>query len=375
MKRPAYKELEETIRTRINKGVYPLGSQLPTEMDLVNEFQLSRMTVSKGLTALIEDQVIKRIRGKGTFVCSQKLTQAQVGHEISVVKCLFPGTIAEQPIAGNPVLQAICRELKNSGYQTGIAYYGSCEEAVELLSDRNNPGCAGYVIWPSCSENFRNAVENLRRKHKKVVLLDNLFPDFEGDFIGTDSLAGAQIAVDHLIAMGHQRIAYLSPTPRYTSLADRLSGYLSAMSRHDLAINWQHIGIVNDDSNMLPEWNLEKHRAFLRQWLPQLWKQPKGQRPTAFFASNDSLAYLIFDQLNAMGLNVPGDVSIVGFDNLDRSQWLPVPLTSIEHDLDGIGRLAAKRLLTGSALEPLEPARYYLRPKLITRKSVSALNH
>jgi len=373
MKRPAYKELEETIRQRINKGVYPLGSQLPTEMDLVNEFQLSRMTVSKGLTALIDDQVIKRIRGKGTFVCSQKLSAGQVGQEISVIKCLFPGTIAEQPIAGNPVLQAICRELKNSGYQTGIAYYGSCEEAAELLNDRNNLGCAGYVIWPSYSETFRNAVQNLCAKHKKVVLLDNLFPDFNGDFIGTDSLAGAQIAVDHLIAMGHQRIGYLSPTPRYTSLADRLSGYISAMSRRKLALNWQHVGIIDDDSNMLPEWNLAKSRAFLQQWLPKLWKQPKNERPTAFFASNDSLAYLLIDQLNAMKINIPGDVSIIGFDNLDRSQWLPVRLTSIEHDLDGIGRLAARRLLAG-ANETLEAARYYLRPQLISRESVIKIN-
>ena len=72
METPVYKRLGETIRRRINEGVYPLGSQLPTELEMVNEFNVSRMTVSKGLTELIEAGIIKRIRGKGTFVCSQK---------------------------------------------------------------------------------------------------------------------------------------------------------------------------------------------------------------------------------------------------------------------------------------------------------------
>ena len=64
METPVYKRLGETIRRRINEGVYPLGSQLPTELEMVNEFNVSRMTVSKGLTELIEAGIIKRISGK-----------------------------------------------------------------------------------------------------------------------------------------------------------------------------------------------------------------------------------------------------------------------------------------------------------------------
>ena len=209
METPVYKRLGETIRRRINEGVYPLGSQLPTELEMVNEFNVSRMTVSKGLTELIEAGIIKRIRGKGTFVCSQKFEAIDSKSEIPVIKCILPGAIYEQSFASNALLQGVCAELKNTPYQTGIAFCGNEDEILAELGKAESDNCAGYILWPRESKRFCEAVGKLQAAGFPLILLDSFFPEYQGEFIGTDNFAGAETAVDCLVAHGHRRIGYL----------------------------------------------------------------------------------------------------------------------------------------------------------------------
>ena len=366
------------IRQRINDGVYSLGSQLPTELELVEEFSASRMTVSKGLSELIEAGLIKRIRGKGTFVCSQKFETIDGKRENPVIKCLLPGAIYEQSFASNTLLQGVCAELKETNYQTGIAFCSSEEELLAELDKAETGKCAGCILWSQQLGRFCEIVNQLQAKGFPLVLLDSFYPEYQGEFIGTDNFAGAEMAVEYLIAHGHRRIGYLTLTPDRSSLAERLSGYIFAATRDPHSVFDPRLIAVIPNVPGLPTEKIPAHQsAFLRWALENMFALPKEERPTALFMSHDFIAVELFHIAADMGIKIPEDLSLVGFDNVDCSRWLPVPLTTIEHNFVETGKLAARLILARIAKKDEQshsldgtPSRYQVRPLLVERDSV-----
>lgn len=375
---PAYKRIGEMIRQRINDGVYSLGSQLPTELELVEEFCASRMTVSKGLSELIDAGLIKRIRGKGTFVCSQKFEAIDSKAESPVIKCLLPGAIYEQSFASNTLLQGVCNELKNTSYQTGIAFCATEEEILGELEKAESGNCAGYILWPQLSPRFCEAVNRLQSSGIPLVLLDSFYPGYQGDFVGTDSFAGAEIAVEHLVAHGHRRIGYLTLTPDRSSLAERLAGFVAGVTQRGLAFDPRLIGVIPNDPQ-LPTEKIPAHEGvLLRKIFEKMLALPAKDRPSALFLSHDYIAVELFRIAAEIGVKIPDELSLVGFDNIDCSRWLPVPLTTVAHNFIESGRLAAQLILARMGRNPVPrilpegaTPRYRVRPLLVERKSVS----
>ena len=368
------------IRQRINDGVYSLGSQLPTELELVEEFSASRMTVSKGLSELIEAGLIKRIRGKGTFVCSQKFEAIDSKRENPVIKCLLPGAIYEQSFASNAQLQGVCAELKDTDYQTGIAFCSTEEEVLAELGKAESGQFAGYILWLQQCEHYSEAVNRLLAAGFPLVLLDSFYPGYQGDFIGTDNFAGAEIAVDYLAAHGHRRIGYLTLTPDHSSLAERLAGFIVASTRRNPAFDPRLVAVIPCDPKLPTDKVPALQSMQLRRALENMLALPAGERPTALFLSHDFIAVELFRIAAEIGLRIPDELSLVGFDNIDCSRWLPVPLTTIEHNFAEIGRLAARLILTKvgkenrSRFSPEDAApRYRVRPLLVERQSVCTL--
>ena len=104
---------------------------------------------------------------------------------------------------------------------------------------------------------------------------------------------------------------------------------------------------------------------------------PEGERPTALFMSHDFIAIELFRIAAEMGVKIPEELSLVGFDNIECSRWLPVPLTTIAHNFVESGKLAAKLILAridekrSSRQKPVANAlRYRIQPVLVARKSV-----
>lgn len=377
MEQPAYKRIGEMIRQRINDGVYSLGSQLPTELELVEEFSASRMTVSKGLSELIEAGLIKRIRGKGTFVCSQKFETIDGKRENPVIKCLLPGAIYEQSFASNTLLQGVCAELKETNYQTGIAFCGSEEEVLSELGKAESGKFAGYILWLQQWECYSRAVDKLQAAGFPLVLLDSFYPGYQGDFIGTDNFAGAEIAVDYLAAHGHRRIGYLTLTPDHSSLAERLAGFIVASTRRNPVFDPRLVAVIPCDPKLPTDKVPALQSMQLRRALENMLALPAGERPTALFLSHDFIAVELFRIAAEIGLRIPDELSLVGFDNIDCSRWLPVPLTTIEHNFSDAGRLAARLILSRIEQKSIPhpfpertAPRYSVRPVLVERNSV-----
>ena len=190
-----------------------------------------------------------------------------------------------------------------------------------------------------------------------IVIALETFPDLALPFVKIDNVAAAAEAVEHLIALGHRRIAHITgPMPETLSL-DRLAGYRQALAAH---------GIPPDDTLVVEgDFSLAAGRAAVRQLAE------RGADFTAIFAASDQMAVAAISELRARGLSVPADVSVVGFDDIVLADAFEPPLTTIHQPRFDIGRQAMARMISLLSKERGEDVLFETR--LIVRGSTGPM--
>ncbi|WP_434722480.1 LacI family DNA-binding transcriptional regulator [Mesorhizobium sp. RIZ17] len=203
----------------------------------------------------------------------------------------------------------------------------------------------GFVLF--CIEGGSRLVDLTRERRLPFVALELGFQDETVSAIGVDNVAGARLAARHLAELGHRRFAVLSlgfadnrtgfATPEavrsavYTGTRDRLTGYFEELCRFGI------------DTAKIPVYETENEDKSTRAGLEAIFA--KEEPPTAILAMSDRMALIAIDWLKARGLNVPGDVSIVGFDGVPDGALSTPPLTTIAQPIIEIGRRAARMIL------------------------------
>jgi DNA-binding LacI/PurR family transcriptional regulator len=171
------------------------------------------------------------------------------------------------------------------------------------------------------------------------------------DVIINDDALGAELALAHLIALGHERVAHIDGQTG-PGAEERRAGYLTAMARHRLEPQ-----IASGE--FTDEGGYRAGRALL-----------EGSRtPTAIFACNDLAAIGAMTALEEAGLSVPGDVSLVGYDNTSLAQIRHLWLTSVDNASAEVGQLAARALLRRIADPAADATEQLIRPTLQVRGS------
>jgi LacI family transcriptional regulator len=177
-------------------------------------------------------------------------------------------------------------------------------------------------------------LQRLRDTGVPVVLVDRA-PNGSDDWctVGVDDVAGGELAVTHLIEAGHQRLAFVGGPIDIPQVADRQTGAFKAI---------EAAGLDADALTLLRTTGLniaEGRRAGER-----LLGLPKRRRPTGVFCANDLLALGLLQHLVQHGLDVPGDIAIVGYDDIEFASAAAVPLTSVAQPRHLLGRTAARLL-------------------------------
>ena len=171
--------------------------------------------------------------------------------------------------------------------------------------------------------------------------------------VHSDNLAGAITATRHLLQLGHRRIGFLAGRPDLESARQREQGYRRALADAGIAV----------DPNLIRvgDYELEMSQEPARQLLTL------DDRPTAVFAANDLSAMQTMHVARTLGLDVPGDVSVVGFDNIPESALIEPPLTTIDQSIQEMGRRAVELLIdviegaTGPVRQVTLPTRLVVR--------------
>jgi LacI family transcriptional regulator len=171
-----------------------------------------------------------------------------------------------------------------------------------------------------------------------------------------DNLAGAIAATEHLLSLGHRRIGFLAGRPDLESARQREQGYRDALAAAGIA--------VDPDLIRVGGYELELSEEPARELLTL------ADRPTAVFAANDLSGIQTLHVAASLGLSVPGELSVIGFDNIPESAVVTPPLTTIDQSIQEMGRQAVEllvELIEGTA--PDEPRQITLPTRLVVRQS------
>ncbi len=175
------------------------------------------------------------------------------------------------------------------------------------------------------------------------------------DTVTTDDGVGAGLAVEHLVHLGHERIAHIDGGHGAGS-APRRAGYRAAMRRHGLG---RHIRIVGGDFTELS--GAQAAAGLVKS----------GQLPTAIFAANDISAIGALHRLGEQGLRVPQDISLVGYDNTDLAAIHHISLTTVDQPRAEIGRLAFETVLQRIGRSRTASVNLAVSPSLVVRKTTA----
>ncbi len=177
--------------------------------------------------------------------------------------------------------------------------------------------------------------------------------------IDSDNLRGAQLATEHLLELGHRRIAFLSGRPDLQSAELRKTGYLRALTAAGITPDADLIRVGAYD----PEVSAASAHALLTG----------PDRPTAVFAANDISAIATVGAARELGLSVPADLSVVGFDNVPESALCSPPLTTVDQPIREMGLRAIRMLIALINGDEVGPTHVTLDTGLVVRHSTRAL--
>jgi DNA-binding LacI/PurR family transcriptional regulator len=231
--------------------------------------------------------------------------------------------------------------------------------AVRLLRAKEIDGLMAYPVLDEHAD--LSHFFELRRRNYPFVLLEGVV-GLRASLVDADNRGASRAATEHLLALGHTRLAHFGGPAYSLHSRERLDGMREACSGALVRFVDEHI--VPAGAHM--EDGYAAALARFREW-------PAEERPTGVTCYNDLVAVGVCSALWELGLRVPEDVSVVGFDDIALARHLPVPLTTVRASMEEIGRLAAELLLAQiEAGAPLEPERHYLGAELVPRASTAA---
>ncbi len=190
-----------------------------------------------------------------------------------------------------------------------------------------------------------------------IVAVDRVTEYDEYPVCTVDNLRAGQLATNHLVELGHPRVAHIAGPKRMRTAQDRLDGYLHALNEHDL----DYRRVIHSGESWGSRDGYDCMLTLLDDATP----------PTAVFASNDRIAIGVLHAIYDRGLRVPDDISVVGMDGIEVSAHLTPPLTTIRQPLDRLAGAAVEVLLRLIRGETMGQRIVLLEPELIVRKSTA----
>jgi LacI family transcriptional regulator len=230
------------------------------------------------------------------------------------------------------------------------------EQEKELLESLRSLSVRGFILAPTSATDTQHIVK-LAREGAPIVLIDRVAENVRCDSVVVDNEGGAREGVDYLVANGHCRIALLRDESRIFTAQERLAGYQHSLQSHGIALDESLIGISRSTVEHAIEATI---RLFSRR-----------DRPTALFTVDSLMTQGALLALRSMGLSIPHDVSLVGFDDFNLATFTDPQITVVAQPTSEIGPLAAKMLLVRIAGKKVAPRHTRFPTRLIVRGSVS----
>ncbi|HPP30517.1 MAG TPA: GntR family transcriptional regulator [bacterium] len=356
---PKYYQIEKHIKALIFSGKLKTGDKIPPEEILSKQLNVNRGTVAKAINRLVNEGVLYRKRGKGTFITPYKMKKTKT---LAVVLYHIDNPFYSKIVKG------IEKTASEKGYHLILCNSLGDEEKeqqyVERLIDEGKVD--GFLLCPKNLNLTSPIFEILEERNIPVVV----FPQASRkenrhniSYVISDDNKGACNAVRYLIRLGHRKIGFVADKDWKSEISgiNRWNGYKKAMEENKIEVNPEYIieasGVEIEDGWNLAAEKLETIKKF-----------------TALFCTGDMLAIGILKKLKEEGIKVPEEISIVGFDNIDMAGYPDIQLTTVEQPTYLIGQKATEILIEHIEGRIKDTVHILLPTKLIIRKTTTKIN-
>jgi len=257
------------------------------------------------------------------------------------------------------IAKGISVEVRRKGYSLFISSSDEDptleqEEIAQLLARRVD------VMLIASSQLKVESFQRIEDQKIPYVLLDRQFSEFESNFVGVDDTAVGMLATTHLIEQGCKRIAHIRG-PEISTAVGRLKGYKDALASHQVEPLPDHIVSIGPSGD---------HVGDEAGYTATVKLLANKHRPDGIFCFNDPVALGTMRAILDAGLRVPEDVAVVGCGNLSYSDFLRVPLSSVDQNSKTIGKIAASLALQlAQSKSPSQPKSTLVAPHLVARAS------
>jgi len=272
------------------------------------------------------------------------------------------------PELGNPIFPALAEAMERRATAAGLATIlcntaGSASREADYVHMLLERRVEGMIFISSEVTDLRSDHAHYRRllrEGARLVFVNGGSAQLDVTSVGVDERAAGRLATEHLLALGHTRIGFAAGDALSSPTREKAEGRESAL---------RAAGIEPDGLVVHASFTVEGGREAFRGLVAL-----PGGPPTGIICSNDLMAIGVIREAEAHGVDVPGDLSVIGFDGIDAASWNEPSLTTVEQPIDEIAETAVRALRTlienGSQSLP----NYVFRPRLKLGRSTAPLN-
>jgi len=356
---PLYHQLKEILKDKIEKGKFREGNLIPSEREICEIYEVSRITARQAILDLVNDGLLYREGGRGTFVASKtekKLTIALVALGYSNESYRTRSNTFYDLVRG--IAQTSLEKQVTVNLLFPEVYVDSNSFLQRIVAKKLD----GVLIKTRLNIEYQD-VKMLEEANLPYVVIKRHIPGRDINCVISDDVKGAFQATKHLISLGHRRIGLITGMPDAIIIwQDRIKGYRKALEKHNIPFDDK---LICENDNFLEEGGY--------QCMNELLGLKRG--PTAVFVASDSMAIGAYKAIKKKGLKIPEDIAIVGYDDIElASTMLDPPLTTTRTSFFEFGKKSVELLLGIINKKHFAARKVIIEPVLVIRKSCGGKN-
>ncbi len=345
IKKPLYLQIYKELVEGIENGQFGVGDRLPTEKELAEKYNVSRITSRKALDMLGENGYIDRTPGRGSYVKKHDSIIPPSEEEYAgsnsrmLIGLILPdfGSSYGMDLLSGAEKAAAAHDLRFTFYRT----YGQQALEEDAIGKLLEMGVDGLIIMPVHGQHYNTKILKLSLDGFPFVMIDRCLKGIPAPFIGSDNVEAAKKITDYVLDLGHKNICFISPPEIDTStIEDRIEGFVKSHAERGVPVNDSYR--ITDLVSTVPGKNtkeniqddIERIRTFLAA-NPEI---------TCLFVIEYNLAILVVEAVKSLNKKVPEDYAVVCFDGpfLQIGEY---PFTHIRQNEMEMGSMAVKMLL------------------------------
>ncbi|RUS46682.1 substrate-binding domain-containing protein [Cohnella sp. AR92] len=354
-KTPMYQYIMNDIKQKIESGELKPHDPLPTQIDLAKEYNTSEITSRRALSDLVQEGYVYRIRGKGSFI--QENPTAGAGSK--PIRTIYFAHRNQLDSFDHPFFNDMFEGIKETCEENGVEFHLWNIGSDYVLPDDPN---AGIILLTTKDDFDLSRLTAWQQENRRIATVHFYYPHLGIPYVIVDNLTGGYLATQHLLSLGHKRIGVILTGDSILDVNQefslRLQGYRLALSQHQIAFDPELVAFMSGGKERL-EMGAEGFGRLMKL------EQP----PTAIFATSDYKAFGAMEAAREMGLKVPEEISIMGYDDIKVSKYTYPALSTVNQNTKKLGQRAAEILLFEMKGDQVQLIKDEIVPTLVQRDS------